>query len=101
MAATAAAPKGFEYEAAEAAGVKIATRDIPGPTTTLAVVAKAGSRYQPAAGFSDALSKFAFKVGWTLGRILFSAVMVREVANAVRNNIDNKQTVGFADHQRI
>lgn len=55
---------GFEYEAGEAHGVKIATRDVAGPTTTLTVVAKAGSRYQPLPGFSDSLSKFAFKVGW-------------------------------------
>ncbi|KAL1958357.1 hypothetical protein VTO42DRAFT_4674 [Malbranchea cinnamomea] len=56
-----ATAKGFEYEASEAAGVKLATRDIPGPTTTLSVIAKAGSRYQPLPGFSDALAKFAFK----------------------------------------
>jgi ubiquinol-cytochrome c reductase core subunit 2 len=61
----AAAPKGFEYETGQAAGIKIATRDIQGPTTTLTVVAKAGSRYQPLPGFSDALAKFAFKVGRT------------------------------------
>ena len=33
-----------------------------GPTTTLALVAKAGTRYQPLPGFTDALEKFAFKV---------------------------------------
>jgi len=63
MAATAASPRGFQYEAGEAAGVKIASRDLPGPTTTLTVVAKAGSRYQPFPGYSDLLEKFAFKVG--------------------------------------
>lgn len=59
----AAAPKGFEYETSEAAGVKVASRDIAGPTTTLTVVAKGGSRYQPFPGYSDVLEKFAFKVG--------------------------------------
>ncbi|PGH18844.1 hypothetical protein AJ79_00257 [Helicocarpus griseus UAMH5409] len=57
----AAAPKGFEYESGEATGVKFANRDVAGPTTTLSLVAKAGSRYQPFPGYSDLLEKFAFK----------------------------------------
>lgn len=52
----------FQYETGNASGVKYASRDIPGATTTLAVVAKAGSRYEPLPGYSDALEKFAFKV---------------------------------------
>nr|KMM67325.1 cytochrome b-c1 complex subunit 2 [Coccidioides posadasii RMSCC 3488] len=59
--ASAAAPKGYDYETTEAAGVKLACRDFPAPTTTLTVVAKAGSRYQPLPGYSDALANFAFK----------------------------------------
>ncbi|KAK5088188.1 ubiquinol-cytochrome c reductase core subunit 1 [Lithohypha guttulata] len=51
----------FTYETGDAAGVKYASRDLPAATTTLAVVAKAGSRYQPSPAFSDALEKFAFK----------------------------------------
>ncbi|KIV92872.1 hypothetical protein PV10_04136 [Exophiala mesophila] len=51
----------FQYETGNASGVKYAGRDIPGATTTLAVVAKAGSRYEPLPGYSDALEKFAFK----------------------------------------
>jgi len=57
----AAASGSFQYETGDAAGVKFSSRDLPGPTTTLAVVAKAGSRYQLLPGFSDALEKFAFK----------------------------------------
>lgn len=53
---------GFQYQTGDAAGVQYASRDLPSATTTLAVVAKAGSRYQPSPGFSDALEKFAFKV---------------------------------------
>ena len=53
---------GLQYETAEAAGVKIANREIGAPTTTIALVAKAGSRYQPFPGFSEALAQFAFKV---------------------------------------
>ncbi|ERF76621.1 hypothetical protein EPUS_04441 [Endocarpon pusillum Z07020] len=57
----AAASGSFQYETGEEAGVKYASRDLPGPTTTLTVVAKAGTRYQAQPGFSDALEKFAFK----------------------------------------
>lgn len=53
----------FNYETGEAAGVKFATRDTTSPTTTLAVVAKAGTRYQILPGFADGLQEFAFKVG--------------------------------------
>jgi ubiquinol-cytochrome c reductase core subunit 2 len=52
----------FSYETGSAAGVKFASRDLAGPTTTLAVVAKAGTRYQVLPGFADGLQKFAFKV---------------------------------------
>ena len=58
----AAASGSFQYKTGDAAGVKFATRDLAGPTTTLAVVAKAGTRYQILPGFSDGLEKFAFKV---------------------------------------
>lgn len=59
----AAASGSFQYQTGEAAGVQYASRDLPSATTTLAVIAKAGSRYQPYPAFSDALEKFAFKVG--------------------------------------
>ncbi len=58
----AAASGSFQYETGDASGVKFASRDLPGPTTTLTVVAKAGTRYQPLPGYTDALEKFAFKV---------------------------------------
>ena len=54
----------FQYDVSEASGVKVANREVEGPTGTLALVAKAGSRYQPFPGFSDALEQFAFKVGF-------------------------------------
>lgn len=57
-----AASGSFSYETADAGGVKVASRDLPGPTTHLAVVAKAGTRYQPYPGFSEGLEKFSFKV---------------------------------------
>lgn len=52
----------FNYETGTAAGVKCASRDLAGPTTTLAVVAKAGTRYQVLPGYTEGLEKFAFKV---------------------------------------
>lgn len=57
----AAASGSFQYETGEELGVKYASRDLPGPTTTLTLVAKAGTRYQTHPGYSDALEKFAFK----------------------------------------
>ncbi|THC93514.1 hypothetical protein EYZ11_007005 [Aspergillus tanneri] len=58
---TSAATPGLQYDVSESAGVKVANRDGAGPTGTLALVAKAGPRYQPFPGFSDALEYFAFK----------------------------------------
>lgn len=57
-----AASGSFSYETGDVAGLKVASRDLPGPTTHLAVVAKAGTRYQPLPGFSEGLEKFSFKV---------------------------------------
>ncbi|KAI5282911.1 ubiquinol-cytochrome c reductase core subunit 1 [Ascosphaera aggregata] len=59
--ATAADTAKYEYETAEAAGVKYANQNIPGLTGSLTVVAKGGSRYQASEGFSEVLEKFAFK----------------------------------------
>ena len=58
----AAAAGSFKFQTGEAAGVKIASRDLTGPTTTLALVAKAGTRYQTLPGVADGLEKFAYKV---------------------------------------
>ncbi|KAF2454409.1 ubiquinol-cytochrome C reductase complex core protein-like protein 2 [Lineolata rhizophorae] len=51
----------FSYETGDAAGIKVASRDMAGATTTLALVAKAGTRYQSLPGLSEALEKYAFK----------------------------------------
>lgn len=52
----------FTYEVDTNNGIKFASRDLPGPTTTVAVVARAGTRYQALPGFADGLENFAFKV---------------------------------------
>ncbi|PVH94581.1 cytochrome b-c1 complex subunit 2 [Periconia macrospinosa] len=51
----------FQYQSGEAKGVKFASRDFAGPTTTLALVSKAGTRYQPLPGLTEALQNFAFR----------------------------------------
>jgi ubiquinol-cytochrome c reductase core subunit 2 len=63
-------PTSFAYETADVAGVKVATRDSRGPTTKLAIVAKAGTRYEPAPGLTVGLEEFAFKVSWCCGWVL-------------------------------
>lgn len=62
LAAAVSGSTSFSYESAEVGGVKVASRDIAGPTTRLAIVAKAGTRYQSAPGLTTGLEQFAFKV---------------------------------------
>lgn len=52
----------FQYQTGEASGVKFASRDMPGPIGTLAVVAQAGTRYETMPGLAEGLNKYAFKV---------------------------------------
>ncbi|KAK6341039.1 ubiquinol-cytochrome c reductase core subunit 1 [Orbilia brochopaga] len=49
------------YEVSEANGVKVVSKDTGSPTASLAVVIRAGSRYQPLPGLAHALEHFAFK----------------------------------------
>ncbi|KAH6620653.1 ubiquinol-cytochrome C reductase complex CORE protein 2 precursor [Chaetomium sp. MPI-SDFR-AT-0129] len=58
--AAVASPKA-SYEPTTIGGVKVASRDDNGPTTRLAVVAKAGTRYEPLPGLTVGLEEFAFK----------------------------------------
>jgi ubiquinol-cytochrome c reductase core subunit 2 len=62
LAAAVSGTTSFSYETADVGGVKVASRDVAGPTTKLAVVAKAGTRYQSAPGLTVGLGQFAFKV---------------------------------------
>lgn len=65
----AAASPAASYEPTTIAGVKVASRDDSGPTTRLAVVAKAGTRYEPLPGLTVGLEEFAFKAGSPVHRI--------------------------------
>ncbi|KAK2003513.1 peptidase M16 inactive domain-containing protein [Colletotrichum falcatum] len=58
--ASAAAGSGA-FETSDVGGIKVAARDSQGPTTKLAIVAKAGTRYQPLPGLTSGLESFAFK----------------------------------------
>ncbi|SPQ20584.1 d9fc39d4-5d9a-44ab-9d22-047791dae0d7 [Thermothielavioides terrestris] len=60
--AAVASPKA-SYEPTTIGDVKVASRDDGGPTTRLAVVAKAGTRYEPLPGLTVGLEEFAFKAG--------------------------------------
>jgi hypothetical protein len=62
---TAASISNFNYETSEAAGTKIVSRDLPSPVSTLALVSKAGTRYQWLPGLAEALEHYAFKVIFT------------------------------------
>lgn len=57
----AAAASTGAFETTDVTGVKVASRDAHGPTTKLAIVAKAGTRYQPLPGLTVGLEEFAFK----------------------------------------
>ncbi|KAF7562711.1 hypothetical protein G7046_g1408 [Stylonectria norvegica] len=57
----AAASSTGSYETSDVTGLKVAARDSHGPTTKLAIVAKAGTRFQPLPGLAVGLEEFAFK----------------------------------------
>jgi ubiquinol-cytochrome c reductase core subunit 2 len=52
----------FAFETGSANGIKFASREMPGPMTKLAIVSKAGTRYEPLPGLTLGLQSFAFKV---------------------------------------
>jgi len=56
-----AASEKVSYEPTNIAGVKVAARDDGGPTTRLAIIAKAGTRYEALPGLTVGLEEFAFK----------------------------------------
>ncbi len=56
-----AAATAASYEPTDINSVKVASRDDGGPTTRLAIVAKAGTRYEPLPGLAVGLEEYAFK----------------------------------------
>ena len=55
----AAATGSLAYETGSANGIKVASRDQPGAVSTLALVSKAGTRYEPVPGLAEALQRYA------------------------------------------
>lgn len=96
-----AASGSFAYETGDVGGVKIASRDLPGPTTNLAVVAKAGTRFQPLPGFSEGLEKFSFKVSrirptrpnwsWIIANLCFVGIVTLTWFLTLRRTLGNDQ----------
>lgn len=60
-AAAGASTETASFESTDINGIKVASRDPRSPTARLAIVAKAGTRYQPMPGLSVGLEEFAFK----------------------------------------
>lgn len=60
--AAAASASSGAFQTSDVSGLKVAARDTQGPATKLALVAKAGTRYQPLPGLTAGLEEFAFKV---------------------------------------
>ena len=52
----------FQYTTGEAQGIKFAAREFQGPVTSLALVSRAGTRFQPLPGLAEGLDRYAFKV---------------------------------------
>ena len=53
----------YTYQTGNANGIKFASRDVPGPIGSLALVAQAGTRYETVPGLAEGLNRYAFKVG--------------------------------------
>ena len=47
---------------ADSAGVKVAAVDVGQPTSSVTLLVKAGTRFEPKAGVAHALKNFSFKV---------------------------------------
>lgn len=86
----------YNYETGEANGIKFASRDLPGPTTQLALVARAGTRFQLYPGFAEGLEKFAFKVSLIIPNFVLSVDVL--IVDAIR--LVDIQAIFFTDHKR-
>ena len=85
FAAAASTSSTGSYETSDHGGIKVASRDGHAPTTTLAVVAKAGTRYQPLPGLTAGLEEFAFKVTETLAAML--VIHLELISATVQNTL--------------
>ncbi|GJN84747.1 ubiquinol-cytochrome c reductase core subunit 1 [Purpureocillium lilacinum] len=58
----AAAASTGAFDTTDVSGLKVASRDAHGPTTELAIVAKAGTRYQPLPGLTNTQRRSALRI---------------------------------------
>lgn len=78
----------FQYETGDAQGIKFASRDMAGPTTQLALVARAGTRYESLPGLSLGLQSFAFKVSTSpLTTMTTTAMSSSRRINCLQNTV--------------
>jgi hypothetical protein len=90
----------FSYETADVGGVKVASRDIAGPTTKLAVVAKAGTRYESAPGVATGLEYFAFKV--RLSNVFRDqSIFFTSLSDCASLDLEHRQALCPSDHKRV
>ena len=61
MASAVSSSSTFNFTVGDSQGIKVASRDDGRPTTSLSVVIRAGSRYEPSPGVASLLQKFAFQ----------------------------------------
>lgn len=60
--AAASAGGSLQYQQGDSSGLKYASRDNSGAVSTVALVSKAGTRYQNRPGLTEALQRYAFRV---------------------------------------
>ena len=101
LAAVSSGSTSLSYETADVSGVKTASRDVAGPTTKLAVVAKAGTRYQSQPGLTLGLEKFAFKVGNTRHGIGWNNRIARSKANFLPLSRTPKRDRPFVSQENL
>lgn len=51
----------FKFTLSQANGINIISKDLGGPATSLSIVIRSGSRYEPSPGLAHLLQRFAFK----------------------------------------
>lgn len=58
----ASASGSLQYQQGDSNGIKFASRDNAGAVSSIALVSKAGTRYQTLPGLAEALDRYAFRV---------------------------------------
>lgn len=94
--ASASAGASLQYQQGDASGLKFASRDNSGAVSTVALVSKAGTRYQTLPGLAEALDRYAFRV--RAGTEFAGSPIYN---SNERGCTDNRTTIDFADTARV